>query len=39
MQWLGVAVLLSGIFGLAVYNLVFLTKARDTLDPALALAV
>jgi len=37
-QWLGVAVLLSGIFGLALYNLVFLTKARDTLVPALALA-
>jgi drug/metabolite transporter (DMT)-like permease len=37
-QWLGVAVLLSGIFGLAVYNLVFLTTARETLRPALALA-
>ena len=37
-QWLGVAVLLSGIFGLALYNLAFLTTARDTLVPALALA-
>jgi hypothetical protein len=28
-QWLGVAVLLSGIFGLALYNLAFLTpRAR-----------
>ena len=38
LQWLGVAVLLSGIFGLALYNLAFLTTARDTLVPALALA-
>lgn len=38
-QWLGVAVLLSGIFGLAVYNLIFLTFQRDTLPAALALAV
>ncbi|MDX2485844.1 MAG: EamA family transporter [Pseudodonghicola sp.] len=38
LQWLGVAVLLSGIFGLAVYNLIFLTTARDTLVPALGLA-
>jgi drug/metabolite transporter (DMT)-like permease len=38
-QWAGVAVLLSGIFGLAVYNLIFLTTARDTLPAALALAV
>jgi len=38
-QWLGVAVLLAGIFGLAVYNLVFLTAARDTLPAALALAL
>ena len=37
-QWLGVAVLLAGIFGLAVYNLVFLETARDTLGIALALA-
>ncbi|SEK78059.1 EamA-like transporter family protein [Roseovarius nanhaiticus] len=37
-QWLGVAVLLSGIFGLAVYNLMFLDSARDTLPAALTLA-
>lgn len=39
LQWLGVAVLLAGIFGLAVYNLIFLTTARDTLGAALGLAV
>jgi drug/metabolite transporter (DMT)-like permease len=38
-QWLGVAILLSGIFGLAVYNLIFLELARDTLKPALGFAV
>jgi len=38
-QWLGVAVLLSGIFGLAAYNLVHWQLDRDTLKPALALAV
>jgi drug/metabolite transporter (DMT)-like permease len=38
-QWLGLAVLLCGIFGLAVYNLLFLETARDTLGPALGLAV
>ena len=38
-QWLGVAVLLSGIFGLAVYNLRNLVAARDTLHAALGLAV
>lgn len=38
-QWLGVAVLLAGIFGLAAYNLMFLETARETLKPALALAV
>jgi drug/metabolite transporter (DMT)-like permease len=37
-QWLGVGVLLSGIFGLALYNLIFQTTDRDTLRPALALA-
>ena len=30
-QWLGVAVLLAGIFGLALYNLLYLESARDTL--------
>ncbi|WP_323766277.1 DMT family transporter [Marinovum sp.] len=38
-QWLGVGVLLAGIFGLAVYNLIILTAARETLNAALALAV
>ncbi len=38
-QWLGVAVLLSGIFGLAVYNLIFLQSARDTLWAALGYAL
>lgn len=39
LQWLGVATLLAGIFGLALYNLIFLRVDRDTLAPALALAV
>jgi len=38
-QWLGVAVLLAGIFGLAAYNLAFLESARETLNLALTLAV
>lgn len=38
-QWIGVAVLLSGIFGLAIYNLIFLESERDTLVGALGLAV
>ncbi|MFC3615526.1 EamA family transporter [Lutimaribacter marinistellae] len=38
-QWAGVGVLLLGIFGLAVYNLVHLETARETLVPALVLAV
>ena len=38
-QWLGVAVLLTGIFGLAVYNLIHVTLNRDTLNMALGLAV
>ena len=38
-QWLGVAVLLSGIFGLALYNLRMLEAQRDTLNAALGLAV
>ncbi|MBZ0124608.1 MAG: DMT family transporter [Roseovarius sp.] len=37
-QWLGLGVLLAGIFGLAVYNLIFLATARETLVPALMLA-
>lgn len=39
LQWLGVATLLTGIFGLAAYNLAYLDAARDTLPAALALAV
>ncbi|KEJ90018.1 DMT family transporter [Sulfitobacter donghicola] len=38
MQWFGVAVLLAGIFGLALYNLIFLQAERDTLHVALGLA-
>jgi len=38
-QWAGVAVLLTGIFGLAVYNLVFLEAERETLHAALGFAV
>ena len=38
LQWLGVAVLLSGIFGLAGYNLAYLETRRDTLKTALGLA-
>ncbi|MDJ0821200.1 MAG: DMT family transporter [Paracoccaceae bacterium] len=38
-QWLGVATLLAGIFGLAVYNLIFLETDRARLPAALALAV
>ena len=38
-QWAGLAVLLSGIFGLAAYNLRNVTADRDTLVPALLLAV
>ncbi len=38
-QWLGVAVLLSGIFGLAGYNMMRLQAQRDTLNAALGIAV
>ena len=38
-QWLGVAVLVGGIYGLALYNLRTVTVDRDTLVPALGLAV
>lgn len=38
-QWLGVACLLAGIYGLAIYNLRNITVDRDTLVPALLLAV
>jgi len=38
-QWGGVAVLLTGIYGLAIYNLRHVSVGRDTLVPALWLAV
>ncbi|APX11093.1 EamA family transporter [Tateyamaria omphalii] len=38
-QWLGVGVLLAGIYGLALYNLRNLETNRDTLPMALGLAV
>ena len=38
-QWLGVATLLAGIFGLALYNLRYLVSERDTLHAALGLAL
>jgi drug/metabolite transporter (DMT)-like permease len=38
-QWFGLAVLLSGIFGLAIYNLLYLVPERETLHAALGLAV
>lgn len=38
-QWLGIAVLLSGIYGLAIYNLRTISLNRDTMVPALLLAV
>jgi drug/metabolite transporter (DMT)-like permease len=38
-QWAGVAVLMAGIFGLAVYNLNHVDVNRDRLVPALWLAV
>lgn len=38
LQWLGLAVLVAGIFGLAAYNLIHVTLDRDTLVPALLLA-
>ena len=39
MQWMGVGVLLAGLYGLAAYNLVHVTVDRDRLVPALAFAV
>jgi len=38
-QWLGVAVLLAGLYGLAAYNLAHVTVDRDRLVPALGFAV
>jgi drug/metabolite transporter (DMT)-like permease len=37
-QWIGVGVLLSGIFGLAIYNMLYLQAERETLALALGLA-
>ncbi len=39
LQWLGLATLLAGIFGLSAYNLVHTRIDRETLVPALWLAV
>jgi drug/metabolite transporter (DMT)-like permease len=39
LQWMGVAVLMAGIFGLALYNMIYLEAERDTLNIAMALAV
>ncbi|HHC29153.1 MAG TPA: multidrug transporter, partial [Rhodobacterales bacterium] len=39
LQWLGVATLLAGIYGLALYNLAHWQFGRDKLKPALAMAV
>lgn len=38
-QWLGVGVLMAGIYGLALYNLRHWQIGRDKLKPALAMAV
>lgn len=39
LQWMGVAVLMAGIFGLALYNMIYLEAERDTLNLAMGLAV
>jgi len=39
LQWIGVAVLMAGILGLAVYNMVFMTEGRETLLAAMVIAV
>ncbi|MEM9798397.1 MAG: EamA family transporter [Pseudomonadota bacterium] len=38
-QWLGVALLMAGLFGLSAYNMAKVTVDRATLMPALGLAV
>jgi len=38
-QWFGIFLLLMGIFGLALYNLVFLETSRETLPIALILGI
>ena len=37
-QWIGILLLMMGIFGLALYNLIFLETSRETLPIALILA-
>lgn len=37
-QWIGLVILLLGIFGLSAYNLIHTTSARESLIPALWLA-
>jgi drug/metabolite transporter (DMT)-like permease len=39
LQWLGVAVLLAGLYGLAAYNMAHVTLDRDRLVPALGFAL
>ena len=38
-QWIGILLLMVGIFGLALYNFIFLETSRETLPIALILAV
>ncbi|MGB7240674.1 MAG: EamA family transporter [Sulfitobacter sp.] len=38
-QWVGVATLIAGIFGLALYNMIYLVAERDTLKAALGIAL
>ncbi|WP_371155272.1 EamA family transporter [Jannaschia sp. 2305UL9-9] len=38
-QWAGVGLLMAGLFGLSAYNMAKVTVARETLVPALGLAV
>ena len=39
LQWVGLACLLAGIFGLALYNILYLVEDRASLLPALGMAV
>ena len=38
-QWLGVALLVAGLFGLSLYNMRKITVSRETLVPALGFAI
>ncbi len=38
-QWLGIMVLMTGILGLACYNMFFMTSGRETLGVAMLLAI